>query len=46
MDYCEVAKKMGLDRPDFYAHMAKAFLEDGDAGKNKIEKYKRYIAGD
>lgn len=45
-DYCEVAKKMGLDRPDFYAHMAKAFLEDGDAGKNKIEKYKRYIAGD
>ncbi len=44
-DYSDVAKRMGMDKPDFYAQMAKAFLEDEDAGKHKIEKYMRYIAG-
>jgi hypothetical protein len=29
-DYCAVAKKFGLDRPDFYAELAKAFLNDKD----------------
>lgn len=43
-DYCEVAKKMGMDKPEFYAHMAKAFLTDKDAGDNKLAKYMKYIA--
>lgn len=44
-DYCEVAKRMGVDNPDFYACMAKAFLMDKDAGKGKIGKYMRDVAG-
>lgn len=44
-DYCEVAKKMNIDRPEYYGHMAKAFLMDKDAGKNKLAKYMKYIAG-
>ena len=44
-DYCEVAKRMNVDRPEFYACMAKAFLEDKDAGEGKLEKYMRCIAG-
>lgn len=43
-DYCDVAKKMNVDRPDFYAHMAKAFLMDKDAGEEKMAKYMKYIA--
>lgn len=43
-DYCDVAKKMNIDRPDFYAHMAKAFLMDKDAGEDKMAKYMKYIA--
>ena len=43
-DYCDVAKKMNVDRPDFYAHMAKAFLMDKDAGEGKLAKYMKYIA--
>lgn len=31
-DYYGVAKKYGLDRPEFYADLAKAFLMDKDAG--------------
>lgn len=37
-DYCAVAKKFGLDRPDFYAEMAKAFLHDKDFGGEPEEK--------
>ena len=44
-DYCEVAKRMGVDNPDFYACMAKAFLLDKDAGKGKIGKYMKHVAG-
>lgn len=44
-DYCDVAKKMSVDRPDFYAHMAKAFLMDKDAGEDKLAKYMMYVAG-
>ena len=42
-DYCAVAKKLGVDKPDFYAHMAKAFLCDEDAGEHKLEKYMETI---
>ena len=31
-DYYPVATKYGLDRPEFYADLAKAFLMDKDAG--------------
>lgn len=44
-DYCEVAKKMNVDRPEFYACMAKAFLMDKDAGEGKLAKYMKYVAG-
>ncbi len=43
-DYCEVAKKLNVDKPEFYAHMAKAFLMDKDAGEGKLAKYMKYIA--
>lgn len=42
-DYCEAAKKLGVDRADFYALMAKAFLEDADAGEHKLRKYMETI---
>lgn len=42
-DYCEVAKKLGMDKPDFYAHLAKAFLDDEDAGDHKLAKYMETI---
>lgn len=37
-DYCAVAKKFGLDRPDFYAELAKAFLNDKDFSGDPEEK--------
>ena len=42
-DYSEVAKKFAADKPEFYVHMAKAFLEDPDAGEGKLAKYMEYI---
>ena len=40
-DYYSVAAKYGLDRPEFYADLAKAFLMDKDAGgaEEKIAGY-------
>ena len=40
-DYYGVAAKYGLDRPEFYADLAKAFLMDKDAGgaEEKIAGY-------
>lgn len=38
-DYCGIAKKFGVDNADFYAYMAKAFLEDKDAGPGKLKNY-------
>lgn len=38
-DYCEVAKRFGIDRPEFYAMMAKAFIDDEDAVEGKVAKY-------
>lgn len=42
-DYSEVAKKFAADKPEFYVHMAKAFLEDPDAGDGKLAKYMEII---
>lgn len=42
-DYNAVAKKMNVDRPEFYACMAKAFLCDDDAGEHKLRKYMETI---
>ncbi len=43
-DYCSVAKKMGIDKPEFYAGMTKAFLEDEDAKDGKLMRYMMAIA--
>lgn len=44
-DYYSVAHEYGLDRPDFYAKLAQAFLMDKDAGgpQRKIAAYYRCI---
>lgn len=41
-DYCGVAKKFGVDRPDFYICMAKAFLDDADFDGDGTEKLSIY----
>lgn len=38
-DYCKVAKRFGVDRPEFFAELAKAWLEDEDAVPNKAAMY-------
>ena len=45
-DYCLVARKHGVDKPEFYADMAEAFLFDKDAGEpeEKISAYYHCIA--
>lgn len=45
-DYCLVARKHGVDKPEFYADMAQAFLFDEDAGEpeEKISAYYHCIA--
>lgn len=43
-DYCEVAKKYNAATPDFFAEMAKAFIEDRDARKGKTALYYKHIA--
>lgn len=45
-DYSHVAKKLGVDKMDFYVDMAKAFINDPDAGEGKLAKYKEYISDD
>lgn len=42
-DFYKVAKKYNLDRPEFYADLAKAWLEDPDAMEDKAALYYRYI---
>ena len=42
-DYSAVAKKMNVNTVDFYVCMAKAFLDDPDAGEDKLAKYYEYI---
>lgn len=43
-DHCETAKKMGMDKAEFYAHMAKDFLMDKDAKPHKLRRYMEHIA--
>lgn len=43
-DYCNVASKYNINVPEFYAHMAKAFLFDKDA-KSPSAKMAAYYAG-
>ena len=38
-DFCEVAKDWGVDKPDFFADLARAFLEDEDAVEDKAAAY-------
>ena len=42
-DYSEVAQKHGVNKQDFYIDMAKAFLEDKDAVKDKAAAYYMYV---
>ena len=41
-DYCMVAKKYGFDRPEVYAELAKAFLDDKDFDGEPEEKLYLY----
>lgn len=38
-DYYEVFHKYGVETPDFYAEMAKAWIDDPDAKENKTAEY-------
>lgn len=42
-DYCAVAKKFGVDRPEFYGELAKAWLMDEDAVEDKAAAYYCYV---
>ena len=42
-DMFDVAKKFNVDKPEYYACMAKAFLMDKDAGQHKLRKYMEMI---
>ena len=43
-DYCKVARKNSVDRPEFYADLAAAFLDDKDAPEDKAGRYYHNIA--
>lgn len=38
-DYAQVAKQLSINSIDFYVGLAKAFLDDPDAGDDKLMKY-------
>lgn len=42
-DYCKIAKRYNVNTADFYASMAKAFLDDKDAAPDKLAKYYEYV---
>lgn len=45
-DYAKVAEKINANSIDFYAYMAKAFLEDKDVrnqGAEKLARYYKYV---
>lgn len=42
-DYCSVFEKAGISKPDLYADLAKAFLMDKDAHKDKLDRYWFYV---
>lgn len=41
-DYCATAKKYGVNKPEFFAELAKDFLEDKDFGGDGAEKLMLY----
>lgn len=43
-DHCASAKKFGIDKPEYYAQLAKEFLQDEDAKRHKLRKYMTMIA--
>ena len=43
-DYCKVAEKFNVNSAEFFAGMAKAFLDDKDAMPNKLARYYHGIA--
>lgn len=43
-DFHKVGKKFGVDKPEFYATMAKCFIEDPDAVEDKVAMYYECIA--
>ena len=43
-DYCKVAEKFNVNTAEFFACMAKAFLDDKDAMPNKLARYYHGIA--
>ena len=42
-DYYSIANRFGMNTVDFYSAMAKAFLDDKDADKDKLAKYFTYV---
>ena len=42
-DYNKTAKRIGMDKPEFYAYLAKDFIADDDAGPDKVGKYMSII---
>lgn len=42
-DYCMAAEKLGTNSAEFYACMAKAFLDDKDAQPDKLSKYYQFV---
>ena len=42
-DHCATAKKMGMDKAEFYAALAKDFLTDEDAAPHKLQRYMENI---
>lgn len=42
-DYHKTAREMGVDKPEYYAMLARDFLCDADAGPHKLRKYMENI---
>lgn len=42
-DFRPAAKKFGVDKPEFYAMLAKCFIEDPDAVEDKTAKYYEHV---
>ena len=43
-DYCKAAENANVHGVEFYAHMAKAFLDDKDAKPDKLARYYHAVA--
>lgn len=42
-DYCKTLKKFGMDRPEVYAELARAWLDDKDAVPHKAAAYYEHV---